>query len=198
MSNRTNQPGSFPGKHVLNEDRVVTWFALIGFMGSGKSRIGWEISRRLHLNFIDTDRVIERVSGMRISEIFDTYGEHVFREYEHEIIQRTTRLDDAVISTGGGTVTRKANRDVLRARGPIVLLTASPETIYQRTRRRPRPLLDVPDPLAKIKELLTEREALYTDAADIVVNSDNRLSGDVVEEIVQKLVEWHAAGGRNA
>lgn len=176
----------------------MTWFALIGFMGSGKSRIGWEVSRRLHLNFIDTDRVIERVSGMRISEIFDAYGEDVFRDYEHEIIKRTTRLDDAVISTGGGTVTRKENRDLLRARGPIVLLTASPETIYQRTRRRPRPLLNVPDPLAKIRELLAEREALYTEAADIVVNSDDRLSGDVVEEIVERLVEWHHSGGRHA
>lgn len=198
MSSRTKHAGVQPVKRLLSEDRVVTWFALIGFMGSGKSRIGWELSRRLHLNFIDTDRVIERVSGMRISEIFDTYGERVFRDYEHEIIKRTTRLDDAVISTGGGTVTRKENRDLLRARGPIVLLTASPETIYLRTRRNPRPLLEVPDPLAKIRELLEEREALYQEAADIVVNSDDRHSSDVVEEIVEKLTAWHQAGGRNA
>lgn len=196
MSSRTKR---LPRKHQhLAHDRVVTWFAVIGFMGSGKSRIGWELSRRLHLNFIDTDRVIERVSGMPIPEIFDTYGEAVFRDYEHEIIKRTTRLDDAVISTGGGTVTRKENLTLLRSRGPIVLLTASPETIFERTRRRPRPLLMVDDPLAKIRELLASREALYVAAADITVNSDNRQSSDVVEEIVEKLAEWHKAGGRNA
>lgn len=196
MSKRTKH--AFSGRRSLAHDRVVTWFAMTGFMGSGKSRIGSELSRRLHLNFIDTDRVIERVSGMPIPEIFDTYGEAVFRDYEHEIIKRTTRLDNAVISTGGGTITRKENLDLLRARGPIVLLTASPETIYERTRRRPRPLLMVPNPLAKIRELLAEREALYVSAADITVNSDNRQSADVVEEIVQKLADWHAAGGRNA
>lgn len=196
MSSRTKR---LPREHQhLAHDRVVTWFAVIGFMGSGKSRIGWELSRRLHLNFIDTDRVIERVSGMPIPEIFDTYGEAVFRDYEHEIIKRTTRLDDAVISTGGGTVTRKENLTLLRSRGPIVLLTASPETIFERTRRRPRPLLMVDDPLAKIRELLASREALYVAAADITVNSDNRQSSDVVEEIVEKLAEWHKAGGRNA
>lgn len=198
MSSRTKHAGIRPVRPVLNGDRVVTWLALIGFMGSGKSRIGSELARRLHLNFIDTDRVIERVSGMRISEIFDTYGEHVFRDYEHEIIRRTTRLDDAVISTGGGTVTRSENRDLLRSRGPIVLLTASPETIYLRTRRHPRPLLEVADPLAKIRELLDEREALYTDAADIVVNSDDRQVGEVVEDIVKQLIGWHRQGGRNA
>ena len=196
MSNRTSHPRRH--RRPLGNDRLVTWFAVIGFMGSGKSRIGWELSRRLHLNFIDTDRVIERVSGMPIPEIFDTYGEAVFRDYEHEIIKRTTRLDDAVISTGGGTVTREENLALLRSRGPVVLLTASPETIYQRTRRRPRPLLMVDDPLAKIRELLAEREALYLNAADIVVNSDNRQSAEVMEEVVQKLAEWHHAGGRNA
>ena len=81
-------------------ERPATWIALAGFMGTGKSRIGWELSRRLSLNFIDTDRVIERVSCMRIPDIFELYGEAVFREYETEIVRRCLRLDEVVISTG--------------------------------------------------------------------------------------------------
>src|SRR5690606_13290993 len=73
-----------PRRH-LPPERVVTWVAMAGFMGTGKSRIGWELSRRLQLTFIDTDRVIERVSGMRIADVFEFYGESVFRDYETEV-----------------------------------------------------------------------------------------------------------------
>ena len=115
-------------------------------MGTGKSRIGWELSRRLGLNFIDTDRVIERVSCLRVAELFELYGESVFRDYESEVVRRALRLDDVVVSTGGGTVMRSYNREMLLGRGPVVLLTASPETIYKRTRRHKRPLLEIGNP----------------------------------------------------
>src|SRR5690606_26265486 len=98
-----------PRRH-LSPDRVVTWLAMAGFMGTGKSRIGWELSRRLQLTFVDTDRVIERVSCMRIADIFELYGEATFRDYETEIVRRCVRLDEVVISTGGGTVVRPQNR----------------------------------------------------------------------------------------
>ena len=168
-------------------ERPATWIALAGFMGTGKSRIGWELSRHLSLNFIDTDRVIERVSCMRIPDIFELYGEAVFREYETEIVRRCLRLDDVVISTGGGTVMRSENRRMLKSRGPVIVLTASPETIYKRTRRHKRPLLEIGNPEGRIRQLMSERQAAYDDAASLQVSTDGRHSEDVIEEIVHKL-----------
>jgi shikimate kinase len=171
-------------------DRPVSWIALAGFMGTGKSRIGWELSRRLSLTFIDTDKVIERVSCMRISDIFEYYGEATFREYETEVVRRTLRLDEVVISTGGGTVMRPQNREMLKSRGPVIVLSASPETIYLRTRRSQRPLLQVANPVEKIYELMEARKEAYADVAAFHVSTDNRHSSDVVEEIVEKLWLW--------
>ena len=159
-------------------------------MGTGKSRIGWELSRRLALTFIDTDRVIERVSCMRITDIFEVYGEEVFRSYETEVVKRCLKLDEVVISTGGGTVVRKLNRDLLKSRGPVVVLTASPETIYKRTRRHKRPMLETADPTERIRSLLDARRAAYKDVASFVVSTDGRDSEDVVEEIVENLATW--------
>jgi len=174
----------------LPHDRVVTWLAMAGFMGTGKSRIGWELSRRLQLTFVDTDRVIERVSCMRITDIFEIYGEQVFRDYETEIVKRCVRLDEVIVSTGGGTSVREENRALLKARGPVVVLTASPETVLKRTRRHRRPLLEQGDPLERIRDLMRRREAAYDEVAAFKVSTDGRDSIDVVEEIVQKLQAW--------
>ncbi|HKI57698.1 MAG TPA: shikimate kinase [Trueperaceae bacterium] len=171
-------------------ERPVTWLALAGFMGTGKSRIGWELSRRLSLTFIDTDRVIERVSNMRIADIFELYGEAVFRDYETEVVRRCVRLDEVVVSTGGGTVARQLNRDLLKARGPVVVLTASAETIFKRTRRNRRPLLELGDPEQRIRDLMAAREAAYRDVATFTVSSDARQSDEVVDEIVERLGTW--------
>ena len=178
-------------RHFL--ERPVTWLAVAGFMGSGKSRIGWELSRRLGLNFIDTDRVIERVSCLRVPELFELYGEAVFRDYESEVVRRCLRLDEVVISTGGGTVMRAENRRLLLSRGPVVLLTASPETIYKRTRRHKRPLLEIGDPEGRIRELMEARRAAYEAAASFTVSTDSRHSAEVVEEIVEELWAWREA-----
>jgi shikimate kinase len=174
-------------------DRPVSWVALAGFMGTGKSRIGWELSRRLQLTFIDTDRVIERVSCLRVSEIFELYGERVFRDYETEIVQRCVRLDGVVVSTGGGTVVRPENRETLLARGPVVVLEASAETIYRRTRRHRRPMLETADPQERIRALLAERREAYEAVGSLRVSTDGRDSSDVVEEIVARLYDWREA-----
>lgn len=177
----------------LPVERPVSWVALAGFMGTGKSRIGWELSRHLSLTFIDTDKVIERVSCMRISDIFEYYGEQTFRDYETEVIRRCLKLDNVVISTGGGTVSRPENRAMLKSRGPVVVLWASPQTIYQRTRRHKRPLLELGDPLERIRELLKARRAAYEDVATFHVSTDGRQSQEVVEEIVERLWEFKRA-----
>lgn len=182
-----------PAPSGADDVRPVRWVALAGFMGTGKSRIGWELSRRLRLTFIDTDKVIERVSCLTIPEILDLYGEAVFRDYETEVVRRTLRLQDVVVSTGGGTVVRPRNRELLRGRGPVVVLKASPETIYKRTRRHKRPLLEVGDPTDRIRTLLAERAPAYDAAASIEVSGDDREAEDVVEEIVAKLTTWAAA-----
>src|SRR5690625_3931264 len=124
MMNSTETDDQQPARtaHARLFDRPVTWVALAGVLGTGKSRIGWELSRRLGLTFIDTDRVVERISSMRIADIFEAFGENTFREFETEVVRRSLRLDNVVVSTGGGTVLREENRRLLKSRGPVVVL----------------------------------------------------------------------------
>jgi shikimate kinase len=176
------------GDPILIE-RPVSWVALVGFMGTGKSRIGWELSRALALHFVDTDKVIERITGLTIPQIFELYGEPTFRAYETEIVDRCIALDEAVVSCGGGTFINEENRQKLLERGPVVALRASPETIFERTKRSTRPLLQVPDPLGRINELLEMRRPFF-DAAPIQVSTDGRYRKEVVAEIIARLEAW--------
>ena len=165
----------------------VTWVAMAGFMGTGKSRIGLELSRRLNLTFVDTDRIIEKVSCMTITDIFQIHGEEVFRDYETEVIRRCLKLNKVVVSTGGGVVTRRINRELLSSRGPVIVLSAKPETIFRRTRKHNRPLLDTNNPMSKIRRLLAQRQKAYDDIASITISTDARNSRSVVSEIIQSL-----------
>ena len=177
------------GEPLIHLERPVSWVALVGFMGTGKSRIGWELSRSLALHFVDTDKVIERVAGLTIQQIFEVFDESTFRGFESEVVERCVALDQAVVSTGGGTFTREDNRAKLLERGPVIALRASPETILERTRKHPRVLLQVPDPLGKINELLALRKPFY-DLAPIQVSTDGRMRRDVVAEIIARLEAW--------
>ncbi|MFC6658994.1 shikimate kinase [Deinococcus multiflagellatus] len=170
-------------------ERPVSWVALAGFMGTGKSRIGWELSRALALHFVDTDKLITRVVGKSIPEVFAQEGEGYFRACEHEVVRRVTRLEHAVISLGGGTFINEDNRHELLERGPVVVLWASPETVYQRTKHSDRPLLRAEDPLSKIRTLMHEREPVYRQGT-IHVHSDGRPSEEIVEEIIERLWAW--------
>lgn len=172
-------------------ERPVTWVALAGFMGTGKSRIGWELSRALALHFVDTDKLITRVVGKSIPEVFAQEGEAYFRACEAEVVRRVTRLDYAVISLGGGTFIHEANRRKLLERGPVVVLWASPETVYQRTRHSDRPLLQSTDPLARIRNLMMEREEHYRQGT-IHVHSDGRPAEEIVEEVIERLWAWNS------
>lgn len=170
-------------------ERPVNWVALAGFMGTGKSRVGWELSRALALHFVDTDKLISRVVGKSIPEVFAQEGEAYFRACEAEVVQRVTRLEHAVISLGGGTFIHEENRRMLLERGPVVVLWASPETVYQRTKHSDRPLLRAEDPLGRIRTLMTEREPVYKQGT-IHVHSDGRPSEEIVEEIIDRLWDW--------
>ncbi len=170
-------------------DRPVSWVALAGFMGTGKSRIGWELSRALALHFVDTDKLITRVVGKSIPEVFAQEGEGYFRACEQEVVGRVSRLDHAVISLGGGTFVHEENRRVLLERGPVVVLWATPETVYARTKHSDRPLLRAEDPMSRIRHLMDEREPVYRQGT-IHVHSDGRPSEEIVEEVIDRLWTW--------
>ncbi len=172
--------------------RPVRWVALAGFMGTGKSRIGWELARALDLYFFDTDKAIERMVHMPVPQFFEEYGEAAFREYEKQLLERTALLEKTVVSLGGGSFVSSHNQQLLKARGPVVVLQATAQTIFERTRRSSRPLLRSENPLERIRELLEVRRESYAQG-DIFVSTDGRESAEVVAEIIERLWEWRKA-----
>jgi shikimate kinase len=160
---------------------------LTGFMGTGKTAVGRELSRLLNMKLIDVDTEIEKSRQMTINEIFKQFGELRFREIETEMIRKLSERKDVIISTGGGAVLRQENVDVLREHGIIVCLMATPETILKRTSHSShRPLLEVEDPFGKIKELLDFRRPFY-EKADIMIDTDGRTPRQIAEEIIDKM-----------
>lgn len=162
---------------------------LTGFMGTGKTEVGRILSRKLGYSLVDADAEIEKEQGMTITAIFKQYGEPKFRDIESNVIKRLSEMKNAIISTGGGAVLRQENMDNLRKNGVIVCLTASPETILKRTsNNNDRPLLQVENPLQKIRELLEFRRPYY-EKADIMIDTEGKSPLEVAEEIIGKANE---------
>lgn len=160
---------------------------LTGFMGTGKSEVGRILAQKLGYTLVDADSEIEKEQGMTIKEIFKQYGEPRFREIEADMIKRLSEIERSIISTGGGAVLRQENMDNLRRKGVIVCLTASPETILKRTsNNNDRPLLQVENPLQKIKELLEFRRPYY-ERADVMIDTENKTPLEVADEIIEKV-----------
>lgn len=158
---------------------------LTGFMGTGKTEVGKILSQKLGFILIDTDAEIEREQKTTIADIFDRLGEAAFRDMESAMIKKLSVLKKAVLSTGGGAVLRAENMDALRSNWTIVCLEATPETILSRTStNKDRPLLQVANPLQKIKELHEFRRPYY-EKADIIINTDNISPLQVAEEILK-------------
>lgn len=159
---------------------------LTGFMGAGKSAVARILSQQLGYVLVDVDCELERERQMTITEMFKQYGEAAFRDMESAMIKKLSEMDRAVIATGGGAVLRQENRDNLRRKGIIVCLTASAETIYRRTGKDSnRPLLQVDDPLGKIREMLASRKPYY-EMADIMVDTEGKTPAEVAGEIIKK------------
>lgn len=160
---------------------------LIGFMGSGKSTMGIRLSYRLQCALEDTDKLIECRAGKTISEIFANEGEEAFRQMETELLEKLVeKKGHRVYSVGGGTPVRAVNRPLLKKLGTVVYLRTRPETIYERLRGdTSRPLLQGEDPLDTIRSLMAEREAAYTEAADVILDVDDLTTDQVVEQIVK-------------
>jgi shikimate kinase len=166
---------------------------LVGMPGAGKTTVGRQLARRLQRNFIDADHEIEARTGVRIPLIFDIEGELGFRDREAKVIAEFATRKDLVVATGGGAVLRPENRAAMRQGGTVIYLNATPELLYERTKLDPnRPLLQVEDPRRKLDELFAQRDPLYRDVADIVVNSLGGSIGQLVRQ-VEKQLQKHCA-----
>ncbi|MDI1338382.1 shikimate kinase [Polaromonas sp.] len=165
-----------------------THVALVGLPGSGKSTIGRQLARRLGLPFSDTDQVVEQRVGLSIRELFEREGEESFRNLEQDVIDELTLGEPCVLSTGGGAVLRLINRQHLKQRTQAVYLHSAPEEVFRRLRHdRNRPLLQVPDPLARLRELYALRDPLYRECARFVVETGRPSVAALVNMVVMQL-----------
>ncbi|NOX43595.1 MAG: shikimate kinase AroK [Gammaproteobacteria bacterium] len=161
---------------------------LVGLMGAGKTTVGRQLAEALEMTFCDSDREIEQRTGANIPLIFDIEGESGFRKRERKVIEELTTRDNIVLATGGGAILDCKNRSDLSASGIVIYLQASVDQLYKRTNKdQKRPLLQTGDPKAKLQELLTKREPLYLEIADLVVKTDKNTIKRIIEEIQVKL-----------
>jgi len=169
---------------VLRGNNVV----LVGLMGAGKSTVGRELASYLGFSFIDTDDELERRMGVTIPVIFDVEGEDGFRLRETKVIADMPDQKNSVISTGGGVVLKSENREYLKSAGKIVYLSASADILYDRTKNsKKRPLLQKTDIKKTIEQLLSEREELYRNVADIIIESGKWSPKEMAKKIAERL-----------
>ncbi|WP_082446337.1 MULTISPECIES: shikimate kinase AroK [Gulbenkiania] len=163
-------------------------FFLVGLMGAGKTTVGRALARRSGKTFYDSDHEIERRTGVKVATIFDIEGETRFRDRESAVIADLVRLNDIVLATGGGAVLRPQNREALRAHGTVIYLRANIEDLLARTQHdKNRPLLQTADPRAKLESLFAERDPLYREIADIVVDTTQQNVNLLVSRLEQQL-----------
>lgn len=161
---------------------------LVGPMGAGKSTVGRQLADALGYEFLDSDQEIQRRTGVDIPTVFEFEGEAGFRTRERQVLEDLTERDGVVLATGGGAVMAAENRQRLAARGYVIYLHCSADQQHARTARdRNRPLLETDDPLARLKELMAQREPVYRQVADMVVSTERRGTLSVVKEITRRL-----------
>ena len=164
--------------------------ALVGLPGSGKSAVGKRLAQRLQCDFIDSDHLIEERIGCSIRDYFEREGEERFRDLEQDVLALLAQSPRGVLSTGGGSVLRPANRQVLSAHFDVIYLRSSPEDLYRRLRHDvKRPLLQVADPLGRLRELHRLRDPLYREVAHRVVETGRPSVSALVSQIAQDFEE---------
>ncbi len=169
----------------------TTSINLIGFMGSGKSSIGKQLAKRLGYDYFDTDQLIISKTGKSIANIFQTEGETLFRQLETEMLEELSCSSKKkfLLSTGGGIILSKKNRELLKSLGTVVWIHASPEVLFERAMRQPkRPLLEVEYPRRTFNELLTSRLPLYREICDIEIDTTQLSYSQTVEKLLAQLL----------
>ncbi len=172
----TSQPGAM----------VLT---LVGMPGSGKSTVGRQLARRLGFPLVDTDALLERRLRQTIKSYFEAHGEESFRDVESQVLGEVMRDGgNAVVSTGGGAVLRAVNRQILRQGSTVFYLQSSPEELFRRLRHdTQRPLLQVANPLAKLRELYAQRDPLYRETAHFIIETGRPSVTTLVNMILMQL-----------
>ncbi len=165
-----------------------TCIALVGLPGSGKTTVGRQLARRLSLDYCDSDHVIEQRLGCSIRTFFEHEGEDRFREVESTVLEELTQKNGAVISTGGGAVLREVNRQRLHERCQVMYLNAHPDDLFRRLRHDVnRPLLQVADPLTRLRDLHAVRDPLYRATAHFIIETGRPSVATLVNMIVMQL-----------
>lgn len=156
---------------------------LVGFMGVGKTTVGRAVAHKLNYTLLDSDAEIERLAGMTIPQIFETEGEAGFRRREREFVEMGHPASGCVVACGGGLVIPPGMLDLVKSRGVVICLHASVETILRRTSgHRHRPLLNVEDPVARVRHLFEQREPVYRQAGTMIL-TDARPLHDIVAHV---------------
>jgi|WetSurMetagenome_2_1015567.scaffolds.fasta_scaffold05555_2 shikimate kinase len=163
---------------------------LVGLMGAGKTSVGKVLARRFNKIFYDSDQEIERSTGVKIPLIFEIEGESGFRDRESRLLEELVRRRNIVLATGGGAVLSAQNRRLLADHGTVVYLRAAVSDLWQRTRHdKNRPLLQTADPQGRLQELFGQRDPLYREIADIIIDTGNQGLGSLAHRIEQKLLQ---------
>lgn len=159
---------------------------LIGFMGTGKSTVANKLKQRLLVEQIEMDALIEQEAGMSIPDIFEKFGEAYFRDLETEMLRKFKEKKPVVVSCGGGAILRDENIEIMKGQGKIILLTATPETIYERVKdSHDRPVLNGNMNVEYISELMEKRRERYEMAADIIIATDGKSVDEICNEILE-------------
>lgn len=161
---------------------------LIGMPGGGKSTVGRHLSRRINVDFVDADQAVEQRIGCSIKQFFEREGEPAFRDVESSVLEDLANNSRGVIATGGGAVLREANRSLLRKHTTVIYLRSTPEELFRRLRHdTKRPLLQVADPLARLRDLYAQRDPLYRETAHFIIETGRPSVPSLVNMILMQL-----------
>jgi len=170
--------------------RTETRFiALVGLRGAGKSTVGAQLAKKLKMDFVEIDSLIERTAGMSLGEIFAIHGEDYYRRLEREVLARLfAESKGCVLATGGSIVTDTESWDIVKRRCFTIWLRATPQEHMNRVLRQgdTRPMRDNPSAMAELKSLLSRREPLYAQV-DLVVKTSNELPQNIVSKISRRI-----------
>ncbi len=172
---------------------------LIGLMGAGKSTIGRKLAALLDMQFYDSDRVIEERTGVDIATIFEIEGEEGFRDREEQVIAELCQEENIILATGGGSILRETNRNIMKQSGYVIYLCSTAELLYSRIRYdKTRPLMQTASPLKTLKNLLNKREPYYLETAHLVMKTNRQKVAVIVKRIYQHIINRRSTVNKNS